>query len=529
MCGVLPADLCTRTAGENCIDLGYAFTEALQVRSKSNRSAAGTGFRLSSVGLLALRCMAALVVVAAITFGCFHLLTVNATTAGFAYLLAVLVIATGWGFLEAAVASVAAMVCFNFFFFPPVGTLTVADPQNWVALFAFLGTAIAASRLSTHAKKRAQEAIDRRQEMEKLYALSRAILLMDASRSPAQQIARQISEIFSFPVLALYDRSADAIHRWGLCESSSIDKQLREAAVRGTSLQGESGRTTVTAIRLGGEPIGSMAIQDVTLSDAALQALLNLIAIGLEKVHVQEAANRAEAARQSDELKSMLLDAIAHEFKTPLTSIKAASTSLLSAPAPMSEEERELMTIIDEEADHLGLLVSEAIQMVRIEAGKTRLNRSLQPVGELIRTVLHQMKSMTEGRNVIVRIAWDLPMIRADAELIVLALRQLLDNAIKYSPASSPLTLAAERSDGDVLISVEDQGPGIPEREQLRIFEKFYRSPETHGRMMGTGMGLAIAREIARAHGGEIRLKSNLGEGSKFTICIPTADTKRAE
>jgi len=252
-----------------------------------------------------------------------------------------------------------------------------------------------------------------------------------------------------------------------------------------------------------------------------LQALSNLVAIALERVRSQEAANRAEAARQSEELKSALLDSIAHEFKTPLTSIKAAATALLYTPTPNQEEQRELLTVVDEEADRLGRLVTEAIQMARIEAGKTRLNTDLCSVESLIQGILQQMKSVVEGRSITLSIAADTPLIIADEELLGLAIRQLLDNAVKYSPPGSPVAISAEKAEGGVIISVSDQGPGIPEWEQSRIFQKFYRRADTHRHVAGSGMGLAISLEIVRAHGGEIWVESVPGQGAKFCISVP--------
>ena len=149
------------------------------------------------------RLVAVMAAVAAITFICSRLVAVNAATVGFAYLIAILVVATAWGLLEATIASVVALMCFNYFFMPPVGTFTIADPQNWVALFAFLATSITASQLSARAKRRTREALDRQQEMERLYAVSRAILLTDTSQPVAKQIAHQMAQIFQFPAAAL--------------------------------------------------------------------------------------------------------------------------------------------------------------------------------------------------------------------------------------------------------------------------------------------------------------------------------------
>jgi len=475
---------------------------------------------VSGLGFRALRFVVVSAVVAGITFVCSGLILVNATTVGFAYLLSVLMIATGWGFSEALWASLLSLLCLNFFFLAPKGTFNIAEPENWVALSAFLATSITASRLSARERQRAQEALDRQQEMERLYALSRAILLIDTNSPPAQQIARQIQEIFNVPALALYDRATGEIHRSGLDDITDLENRMRDAKVHKTFLHSTPEVTVLMPIHLSGQLIGSFAIRGAPLSETALQALSNLVAVALEKARGQESANRAEAARQSEEFKSTLLDAIAHEFKTPLTSIKAAATAMLSSPAPGTDEGRELMTIVDEETDRLSRLVSEALQMAHIEAGEFRLNRAPHSVSVLIGGLQEQMKAKTEGREVQVSIARDFPMVEVDGELVVLALRQLLDNAIKYSPPDSPLSIIAERDESFVKISVCDRGAGIPDRERPLIFEKFYRGPTFRQRVPGTGMGLAIALAIARAHGGDITVESGPGGGSRFCLSV---------
>src|ERR1700676_2081270 len=283
-------------------------------------------------GRLTLRLLLALGLVATITFVFFRLIHVNATTVGFFYLVAILVIATLGGLPEASVSSVVAMLCFNFFFFPPVGTFTVADPQNWVALFAFLTTALTASQLSARLKRQRREALDRQREMERLYALSRAILLTDISQPTAKQIVHQIANAFECPAVALYDRGTNEAYLAGPEAIPNIDARLRDSAIRSSVVREETEAILITPIRLGGEPIGSLALTHSFLSDAALQSVLSLVAVGLEKARAQVEVNRAQVARQSEELKSTLLDAIAHEFKTPLTSIKAVTTDLLSNP-----------------------------------------------------------------------------------------------------------------------------------------------------------------------------------------------------
>jgi two-component system sensor histidine kinase KdpD len=260
------------------------------------------------------------------------------------------------------------------------------------------------------------------------------------------------------------------------------------------------------------------------LPDGALQALLNLVAIALERVRAQEAATRAEVARQSEEFKSTLLDAIAHEFKTPLTSIKAASTSILAdgqtLPAPL----RELMAIIDEETDRLSLLVTEAARMAEIEAGSVRLEKRPAQVQALLDRVLEYFGRRLEGRSLAVRVSDKLPRITVDCELIILALRQLIDNGLKYSSPAAALEIAAEAGDRQVVILIRDKGPGIPKKDIERVFEKFYRRDSVRQRVPGSGLGLYIAREIARAHGGALTVESTPGEGAEFRMTLPAPE-----
>lgn len=469
-----------------------------------------------------------LTLVAAMTALCSGVLSVNPTTVGFVYLIAVLAIATVWGLLEAVAASFAAMLCFNFFFLPPVGQFTVADPQNWVALFTFLATALVASHLSDRAKKQALEARRRQRETEQLYALSRAILLSEISQSIGFQAARHIAQIFECSGgVALYDANTGEIFNGGPADLPEVEAKLKQVVIQGANLHDGSSNLLVAAVTLGGQPIGSLALKGMTLSDSALQALLNLVAIALERVRTEEAANRAEVARQSEEFKSTLLDAIAHEFKTPLTSIKAASTSILTDSAALSPQLRELATIIDEETDRLSLLVTEAVRMSQINADRVRLNMQPLVLREVLERVLGYFGPRLEGRSLNLKISEHLPQVLADADLISLALRQLIDNGLKYSLPASPIDITADAEGDRVMIRVRDRGPGIPERERERVFDKFYRRDTAKDRVPGSGLGLSIAREIIRAHGGDLWVESAPGSGSQFCLAIPAREDSR--
>ncbi len=467
-----------------------------------------------------LQVLASLAIVAAITFAAYRVLKVNATTAGFIYLVAILAVASAWGLMESLAASVAAVLCFNFFFLPPLLTFTVADPRNWAALFAFLATSILASQLGARAKQRTREALERQQDMERLYALSRSLLLTNTEEGVAHAIARQVAQVFNLSAAAFLERSTGTIYHTGPEDVPEIDEQLREAALKGTLFHDAATGTVVTSIRLGGEPIGALAVRGQLPSDTVLQALANLAAIGLEKARAQEAANRAEAARESQDLKSTLLDALAHEFKTPLTSMKAATTALLSGVVAEPQARQDLIAVVNEDIDHLNRLVTEAVNVARIEAGAVQLDRARQPLAPILAAALDTVESAVEGRQVRVDVELGLPQVNVDADMTVLAVRQLLDNALRYSPRGSPLAIQAARRDGRAVICVSDHGPGVPAPEQSRIFDKFYRGSNAGG-THGTGMGLAIARQIARAHGGEVWLDKTSSEGSDFCLSLP--------
>jgi two-component system sensor histidine kinase KdpD len=470
--------------------------------------------------------VAAAGLIAAITFVFFVLIPVNATTAGFAYLVGVLVIGANWGLTESIAGSIFAVLCFNYYFLPPILNFTIADPQNWVALFAFLVTSITASRLSSHARNRAREAQERQEEMERLYAFSRSILLTDPERSVSKQLAALVAQTFNARAVALFDRSAGEIYRGGPEDFPGLDEQLRITALTGAQL--ESDTSIITAIRLGSEPIGSLGLTGVKLADSALQGVANLVAIGLEKARAQEAATRAEAAREGDELRSVLLDAIAHEFKTPLTTIKASTTALLSGRLDGAEQQRGYLTLVDEETDRLNALVSDAIQMARLENGRVQLQLEQIDLAEATRRVLDQMRPLCEDHPAECAFPAGLPKVPADPALVELTLRQLITNAAKFSRPHTPIGISGAVEHDRIVVSVRDQGPGIGEVDLPHIFDRFYRGRHIKHHVPGAGLGLFIAREIVRAHGGEIWAESTLGTGSVFHFSLPLAQEKDA-
>jgi two-component system sensor histidine kinase KdpD len=358
--------------------------------------------------------------------------------------------------------------------------------------------------------------------MERLYALSRAVLLADPMQPMAKQVAREIARIYDLPAVVLYDGANQEAYRAGPEELPEIEGELSEAAVSGTLLRDERRQVVVTPVSFGGRPVGSLALRGSSFTDTALQSLCSLVSLGMEKAQSQAAASRAEAARQSEEFKSTLLDAIAHEFKTPLTSIKAGTTAILSSTITEPDQQREALAIVDAAADRLGALVTDAIHLARIEASQMRLNLQSRALRAVVQEALRHMKSALDGRDVELSLPDGLPSVLVDPELIQLVFRHLIDNALKYSPAGSPIAVAARCDGGFVALTIRNQGEGIPEWERSRIFDKFYRGAGAR-RVPGTGMGLAIARDVIVAHGGELRVESAPGEGAEFTLSLTAA------
>jgi two-component system sensor histidine kinase KdpD len=274
-------------------------------------------------------------------------------------------------------------------------------------------------------------------------------------------------------------------------------------------------------VRLGVRPIGSLGISGAQLSRQSLEAVGTLVAIAIERARAVEQLGQTEAERQGERLKSALLDSITHDFRTPLTSMKASVSSLLSGNNSDSAHSRELLTIIDEECDRLNHLVEEAGEMAKLEAGELTLDLAPVGVDEIIQAALAHCKSALAGRQVELRVNPNLPPVRADLERAKEALVQLIDNANLYSPTGQPVTITAELTGDTVTIGVSDRGPGIDDFEQTMIFDKFYRGKDQRYLVRGTGMGLPIAKAIIAAQQGNMSVTSQLGHGSVFSFTLP--------
>jgi two-component system sensor histidine kinase KdpD len=348
----------------------------------------------------------------------------NSTTIALTLLLLILFIAAGYGSAPAFLTSIVAVLCLNFFFIPPYHTFRIADPQNWIALAAFLITSLIAGGLSARERRRAEEAEAGRKEIERLYS--------------------ELNEAF-------------------------------------------------------------------------------------------QKASEAEAVKQSEQLKSALLDAVSHDLRTPLTSMKAAVTTLLVSNKDLDgkgqldeDGRREMLEVIDSEIDRLNHLLEGLIEIAKIEAGSKEPRRTWSNLDEIVSLALARAAAITANHQVKVDLSEQLPALRVDEKALAEVFYVLIENATKYSPSNTEITIKAEKTvEGDGLkVSVEDRGVGIPLSLRGRVFDKFFRfsAPDSSARQRpaGLGMGLAIARALVEAHGGKIWIEdTSTGKGTRVSFTIP--------
>jgi two-component system sensor histidine kinase KdpD len=443
---------------------------------------------------------------------------VNPTTVALTYLLMVLWVAAYWGFRFSVFLAVLATLAFNYYFLPPIGTFTVADPQNWVALFAFLITAGIASQLADRARRQAADANQRRRDVERLYAFSQRLLATDNVAELLNAIPAYIRDGFGAKDAAVYLLSSQQVYRTDPKATLFPVHDLQMVSSRGEPVIDPQRGISLTPLHLGTRTTGAVGIAGPALTRATLEALGSMIGIAIERAGAMEKLSQTEAAHQSENLRSVLLDSVTHELRTPLTGIKAAVTGLLSDYNLDDSQRKELLTVINEETDRLDRLVGEATEMAQLDAHKVELHMAPVDMASVIECALEEAKGVIGQHPLDVRVPATLPKVRADADRIGEALKQLLENAAKYSPPDSPIAITAESKVDRVVTSVTDHGPGIDDFELSLVFDKFYRGRDQRYSVQGTGMGLAIARAIVEAHNGTVGVTSQLGRGSVFSF-----------
>jgi two-component system sensor histidine kinase KdpD len=484
--------------------------------------------------------------VAAITWAYFVWLHVtNATTVALSYLLLLLFVAASSRLWVAMTASLAAALAFNFFFLPPIGSFVIADPQNWLAFVTFLVVSLVSSRLSSVARDQQREALSRRDELSRLFELSRDVLLATDGDEAIPSLARRVAQRFTLDYVAIclptglptgadFERheagtpnGADALTTGDLQRAldgaqHAIESETRRGGRAGHLVVGDGARRPVrlVALRHGARAIGILAVAGRPIEPGTLDALASVVAIAIERLELLEARTRAEISQRSFAIKSTLLASLAHDLRTPLAAIRLAVNNL------------DVSNLTDvQRADQVDVAVTGVERLARLFENILKMSRIddevIAPVlrwvypSEIIEAARTQVEHALRAHTIELVDRSSDQTVRVDAQLTSTALAHVLENAAQYSPGGSSITVTHEVATDGLLLSVRDRGAGIAAADLPRLFERFYRGGAAWKYTSGTGMGLAITRGLLAAEGGRVWAENRKDGGAVFSVFVP--------
>jgi two-component system sensor histidine kinase KdpD len=415
---------------------------------------------------------------------------------GTLYVLAVLPVAVVWGRTFAIATSLVSMLAFNYLFLPPELKFTLTGEENWVALVVFLATGVLVADLASRARRRATEAEQRRREAALLAELSTVLLSGASVETELERIAAGAASVLG-------------------ASRGELEFDIPER---------RPGRRWLPLLA-GQRPIATLYVPAASPLDEAaaarfLPALGSLLAVATERERLQHEALEAEALRRSDSLKTALLRAVSHDLRSPLTTIRMAVESLASSELDLGQADREnLLEAVRTEAERLDRVVGNLLDLSRVQSGAAQPERSLHALDGI---VVQALGGLEGHERVDIELPPGLPLVEVDAAQIERVLVNLLENALKFSPPGSVVTVRASAQGGDVAVRIEDEGSGVPPADRELIFEPFRRGSTAAGQR-GTGLGLAIARGFAEANRGGLQAEGRAPNGSCFVLTLPAA------
>jgi len=463
------------------------------------------------------------------------------------FLTAVLFCALTRGIAPAIAAAVLSFLAYNFFFIPPVYSFSIAEPQEFFALIIFLIVAIFTGGLAGRVREQA-EAIRRRSVgTQRLYEFSRKLSGAASIDDLLYMIANKLSAAIDGTAIVLMPEAGELTIKSSWPPEDQLGTAEWAAARWSVSHREAAGRLTATLpmavyqfrpLTASQGVVGSVGLapqlgmdQMPAEDERVLEAMLDQAALAIERMELSSETVKAHALVESERLRSALLSSISHDLRTPLSAIVGSVTSLRTLGPKMSKAAQDdLLAAIEEEAGRLSRFVANLLDMTRLEAGALDLKRDWMDIGDVLRAAVERARRSFPRRRVELELAADLPAVRGDARLLEQVVFNLLDNADKYTDRDTPTAVTALRDGADVVVAVIDQGPGIPQRDLERIFEKFYRVAKGDGRAAGTGLGLSIGRGVITAMGGSIHAESPVrdGRGTAMVLHMPAAPNNSA-
>ncbi|WP_339035314.1 sensor histidine kinase KdpD [Bradyrhizobium symbiodeficiens] len=462
------------------------------------------------------------------------------------FLTAVVAVAVRYGLLPSLLASIAASLAYNFFFLPPVYTFTITDPTNVAAFFFFMLIAFLVSNVAARVRTQADAAIGRIRMSEQLYAFSRKLAGTATLDDVLWASAYQIALMLKVRVVLLLPEEGLLTVKSGYPPEDELDQADLAAANWAWSNDRPAGRGSDTLpgakrlflpMRTGRGPIGVIGIDNDRTGPLLtpdqrrlLDALVDQGALAIERVLLVEDMDRVKRTVESERLRSALLTSISHDLKTPLASVLGAASTMRDLAGALSDtEKRDLLATVIDESERLNRFIANLLDMTKLESGAIVPNTALHDLGEIVGSALRRASKILTAHKVELLLAADLPMLQLDAVLFEQVLFNLLDNAAKYSPPDTTVSITSRRERDQIVLDVADEGGGIPPDELESVFDKFYRAQKGDHVRPGTGLGLAISRGFVEAMRGTISAANRRDRsGAVLTIRLPVPADSRA-
>ncbi len=452
------------------------------------------------------------------------------------YLLSVVIAAVGLGRGPSIMTAVLGVLAFDFFFVPPHLTFVVSDAQYLLTFAGLLVVGFVISTLTSRVREQARQAQRREAQTAASYDLSRDLAAAGDLEAILQAVADHVGQTFARQVIVLLP-DGESLQPYMLSPEFTLDEDERAVATWAFRHGQPAGRGTETLpdasarylpLKTAKGVVGVLGVKPVIAGDRLsqeqrrlMEAFANQIALAIERAQLAEQARQAQLLQEAEKLQAALLNSISHDLRTPLASITGSLSSLRDDDAVLDGAVRaDLIETAWEEAARLNRLVGNLLDMTRLEAGALRLKREPADIQDLIGVALARLDERLLDRPVHVDVPPDLPLVPLDFVLLVQVLVNLLDNALKYSPAGTPIVIKARQVEREVEISIVDAGPGLPAAELERVFDKFYRL-QRPGQAGGTGLGLSISRGFVEAHGGRVWAGNRAEGGLVVTVALP--------